>query len=114
MGLFESAIMSACIAGASPGQGQMACQKATEAGGKQTGVEQTVDAYETRETKIFEKKFVDFLGQDSATAVAGSVFLAKSLASRSVSFGLPNFGLCSSIKTEITENTSMLKLEWKF
>jgi len=114
MGLFESLLLSACVTTSGGGSQQMACQKGTEAGAKQSGVSQTVDAFESKETKKLEKNAVELFGKEGVNVVAGSVFVAKTMSSRSLSIGLPTFGMCTSIKTEIKPEYSILKFEWKF
>lgn len=114
MGLFESALVSACIATGSTGNQQMACQKATEAGSKQSGIEKEMSDAEKHTLKKVEFEATDIIGKDGVNVVAGSVFLAKTLQSKSLSVGMPTFGLCSSIKTEIKQDSSIIKFEWKF
>lgn len=114
MALFESMLISACVAAAGNNTNQTACEKATEAGSKQSGIEQNVDIAEKKELNNLQRTAEDNLGKDIVAVVAGSVFIAKTLQSKAITFGLPTFGICSSIKTEIKPDQSMLKFEWKF
>lgn len=114
MGLFETALVSACIASGGTGTQQMACQKATEAGSKQSGIEKEMNDAEKRSLNKLEIEATDIFGKSGVNVVAGSVFVAKTLQSKSLSVGMPTFGLCSSIKTEINPDMSVLKFEWKF
>lgn len=93
---------------------QQVCEKTTEAGAKQTGVMQSVDNYEDRTLKLLDREAKEDFGKDAVSLLGGSVFLTKTLIDKSVTFGLPTYGICSAIKTEIKQNQSILKLIWNF
>lgn len=113
MGLLDTLIITSCM-GMQSGQPQDACQKALQAGTKQSGVEKVANDQETAITKKADTKAKDLLGEQTYSVVGGTVFLAKTVSEKKVSLGLPTMGICNSIKAEVSDKQSQLKLEWKF
>jgi hypothetical protein len=109
--LIETLIVTSCV-GLS-GQNQLACNNALTAGSKQSGVETEMNQFETKVTKNAESDVRDYLG-NNANVVAGGVFLIKGIADKAATFTLPNFGVCTSMKADIGQSKSLLRLEWKF
>lgn len=114
MSVLSSLLVSACVASSNMDSAQVACEKAAEAGARQSGILQEVDSIEEEEIKMLTKKAEQDLGKDGAFVVAGGVFVARTISSQSVVFGLPNFGVCDSVKADINSQRSIVKLEWKF
>lgn len=105
-------IASACI-GLS-GNKQQACEKALEAGSKQTGIEQNVDKFQ----KVVERKAKDgaedVIGKDGVDVVGGGVFVAKTIVDRSVKFNAPTFDLCDRVTSQVGIDKYSVELEWGF
>jgi hypothetical protein len=112
MGAMTALITSACI-GLS-GSGQEACNKALEAGSKQSGIEQDVDRIEKHVTQNADQKGHEYLGDKGMEVVGGTAFVAKTLIDKSLVFGVPTFGICDRIVNKVEPNKYSLQLEWKF
>jgi hypothetical protein len=112
MSLFSTLITSMCISSST--MTRDACSKAIDAGGKQSGVEQKMNDLESKETQSLDKDLKASLGDAGFNVVGGTVFAAKTVRDKSLSFGLPNFGICDSVKTELKPESYKLKLEWNF
>jgi hypothetical protein len=104
--------MSACM-GLS-GQSNDACQKALTAASKQSGVEQSANKYEQNRLNYLQSGAEGFLGKDAVAAIGGVGWAGKSVIERKASFGLPNFGICNSIKFEFNSNLEKLVFQWRF
>lgn len=112
MSLMSMVIAGACVT--SSGNGQEACNKSLEAYTKQSGIESTMDFAEDKYTKKANKTAYSVMGQTGVDMVGGSLFLAKAAADKSVSVGLPTFGLCDHVTSEAGVDKYKLKLEWGF
>ncbi len=112
MGLLESAVMSVCM-GASGASGQ-ACDKAVEAGTKQSGYEQMVDRYENHQVKLLEGKAIDWFGRDAVTTVGGTVWLTKTIIDKKASIGLPTLGVCDKLVAQVNTTEALLVFKWIF
>ncbi len=95
------------------GQGQMACQKAFEAGGKQSGIEKIADSKEKEITKNVEQTAKDFFGS-SFDMVAGIALIVNTVSKKQATVGLPNLGICDSMRLQAGIDESKLQMEWKF
>lgn len=113
MGIIDTLIVTSCM-GFQAGQAQDACQKALQAGSKQSGIEKVVNNKEQQITKKADQTAKEMLGETTVGVVGGTVFLAKTISEKKVSLGLPTLGMCNSIKAEVSDKQSQLKLEWKF
>lgn len=86
-----------------------ACNKAVEAGSKQSTVYQSEETIEesikTDLKKHFSKEVL------SAAAVVG--FTYKTIKDRSLSFELPNLGLCQSINNKIDQSAYSINFKWE-
>lgn len=112
MGLVDSFIVSSCIG--FTGQAQDACNKALLAGMRQSGIESTMNTMENNTSQKAENTARHYLGGTAVNYISASVFIAKSVASQSVSFGLPTLGLCNSFDVSIGASSSILNFGWKF
>jgi hypothetical protein len=112
MAILDTLIMSACMGFS--GQANDACQKAFTAGSKQTGLEQQANSYEQSRLQYLQAGAENFFGKDALTAIGGVGFVTKTVVERKASVGLPNFGLCNSLKFEFNSNTEKLVLQWRF
>lgn len=142
MGLIDSLIVSSCIGLTGPAQD--ACNKALIAASKEpiAGVEIKCIAI-TEEEKVFCKKLEEkkeppqtiesimnsseqkytkkaevtvrsYIGDTTFDYVGATVFVARSISSQSVGFGLPTLGLCDKAHVDVGSSNSLLKLEWNF
>lgn len=107
MALLDSMILTACM-GLS-GQSNDACVKALQAGTKQSGVEQNVNSYETRQTKGLEYKAYDWFGKQTVGVVGGAVWLGKSVSERKAAFGI--YG---PLHMEVSEKLTQMVFKWTF
>lgn len=112
MALLDSFIMVSCMG--MSGQQNEACLKAMEAGFKQTGFQQSANAYEEKNVKLLEQDAYLFFGKDNVTVVGGAVWVAKSFADKKATFDLPNFGLCDKIFTQIESGGTHVFFKWNF
>lgn len=112
MALLDSLIMSACV-GLS-GQSNDACQKALTAASKQSGVEQSANTYEQHKLNYLQSGAESYFGKDTVAAIGGVGWATKSAIERKMTFGLPNFGICNSIKFEFNSNVEKLVFQWRF
>jgi hypothetical protein len=112
LALLDSIIATACI-GLS-GQGHDACVKGLQAGSQQTGVQQSVNSYESKQTKMLEQTAYNWVGKDSASVVGGVAFVGKAAVDKKASLGLPNLGICSKMSLEVGSKASQLLLKWSF
>lgn len=112
MGLIDTLIVTSCV-GLS-GVQQDACNKALEAGSKQSGISQTMNTYEKHELNSLQDGAINYLGKDTVNVLGGMGWLTKSLVEKKASFGLPNFGICDKLTTEINTNTTKLVFKWMF
>lgn len=90
------------------------CSKVDQNASAQFAMIKEVDELEKQKIQYITKQSSAYLGDTSVQVVGGSVFLAKTAVSKSLTFGLPNMGICDSIKTEIKQDKSVLKMEWDF
>lgn len=105
-------IASACIS--SSGVKQEACSKGLEAGTKQFGVEQSVNSFEKKVEKDAKLTAYDWFGKTGSDVLGGTIFLAKTVKDKSVSFGLPTLGIANRITTTAGVDIYRLNLEWRF
>lgn len=114
MGLMLNSLLTACTMASHTPQDTLACQKATQAGATQLGVLQEIDGMEDHTVKFLEQKAEKNVGKDGVYAVGGTYFVVRTIQTKSVNFGLPNFSIADSIKVELGENQSLIRFEWKF
>lgn len=114
MGLIGSFIVGACLSAGSVLTDQQACEKAVEAGARQIGLYDSIDFFETKTVSSVTRVAEEKIGKDAVWSVTGTAFLIRTLSSKSLVFGLPTYGLCNSVRTEIKPEQSLLVFEWKF
>jgi hypothetical protein len=114
MGILLSSLLSVCAATSQSSMGKEACQKATEAGVNQLGIQQTMDSFEERTVHQIEMDAEKAIGKDGMYAVGGTYFLVRTIQTKSLILGIPTMGLCDSVKTDIGPKQSVLRFEWKF
>lgn len=112
MAILESIIVASCVG--MSGQAQDACNKALQAGSKQSGMEQSFDSYEQHQTKMLEQTAYDWFGKDAVGVVGGTVWVGKAVAEKKASVGLPSFGICNKMSAEVGQKASQLVLKWSF
>lgn len=112
MSALESIIVASCVG--MSGNANDACQKALQAGSKQSGVEQNMNQTEVGVTKRADATAKEYLGEPTYDVVAGIAVVAKTVSDKSAIVALPTMGLCSSFKAEIKQDKQVLKLEWNF
>ena len=113
MGLLDTLIVTSCLS-FQPGPQQDACKSALQAGTKQSGVEKVANDQEKKVTEKADTTAKELLGEQAVGVVGGTVFVAKTISEKRVSFGLPTFGLCNAVRAEVSDKQSNLKFEWKF
>lgn len=115
MALLENLIVTACLATGKGGQAnQEACQKADQAAAAQFVFIQDTNKREDQNLKMMEKQANDDVGIRQVQVIGGIVFVTKTLVSKSLTVGLPNMGICDSLKAEANQDQSLLKMEWKW
>jgi hypothetical protein len=114
VGLLLNSLISACALTSHTPNDYQACDKATHAGLQQLGIIQQVDGMEDKQVKNIERIADNNLGKNGEYAIIGAYFVARTLQTKSVGFGLPTLGLCSSVRAEIGENESLMRFEWRF
>lgn len=107
MALLDSMILTACMG--MSGQSNDACVKALQAGTKQSGVEQNVNTYESRQTKGLERTAYDIFGRSTVGVVGGAVWLGKSVSEKKASFGI--YG---PLHMEVGQKLTQMVLKWTF
>lgn len=112
MSAIAIAITSACLNLSGPAQ--QACDKALEAGAKQSGIEQNVDQIEKHIERDADQKGHYYLGDTGMEVVGSTVFVAKTLIDKSLKFNTPTFGLCDRITNQVGPDKYSLQLEWRF
>lgn len=105
-------IASACIS--SSGVKQEACEKGLQAGTKQFGIEKSVNILEDKVQNGAKLTAYDWFGKTGSDVLGGTIFLAKSVKDKSVSFGLPTLGIANRITTTAGVDVYRLNLEWRF
>ena len=91
-----------------------ACNKAMEAGTKQTQILQYDEKAENYFTMYAQRKATDYMGQDTMRVIGGVVYVYKIEKARALSFRLPTLGLCSEATNSITPSSYKLDLKWNF
>lgn len=112
MGALQTIITASCVS--LSGVAQDACNKALEAGTKQSGVEQNVNKIEDNVSKTADKQARSVVGNSGMDVAGGVAFIAKSVVEKSAIFALPTFGLNMSLKAQVGAEKSGLSLEWKY
>lgn len=112
MSAMTALITSACI-GLS-GAHQQACEKAIEAGSKQTGLEQSVDQIQKMVERKANNKAKDIIGKSGMDIAGGGIFLVKTAIDKSVKINLPTLGICDRISTQVGVNQNSMQMEWGF
>ena len=105
-------VSSFCMA--TPGSYNNACSKALEAGGKQSGIEKTLNTTESNVGKQARSIAEDQLGQEGTELVAGGAFIINAAATQRFIINLPTYGWCSSFRTEYRPSLYRITVEWKF
>lgn len=111
-GLMSQVIMMACI-GSAPAYNQ-ACNKALDAATRQVGVRQQVDTAEDKTVQIVSHKAQTIVGNDVTSVVGVGGFILKTARDRSLNFGIPTLGLCSSLRNQIGVDSYAIMAEWRF
>lgn len=114
VGILLNTLMTACTATSHSNMDQAACEKATQAGVQQIGISQYMDSTEEHFVQFLKKKADRNVGKDGQYAVGATYFVARTAQTKSLSFGLPNLGLCDSLKTELNDTQALLRFEWRF
>jgi hypothetical protein len=107
MSVLDSLIVFSCMS--LSGQQNIACNKALQAGSKQTQVDQTFNGYEDHQLKLMEKDATTLVGQDSLQTIGGTVWLTKSIVEKKA-----DFGIAKDVVMEINMRLGELILKWKF
>jgi len=109
----QSAILSLCSTLTTGSQYDQACNKAVEAGTKQTGTYQLLDSYETKTISYTENEASYHLGDESVSAVGATVYAYRTFRTKTLKFNLPNMGICNSVSNDITPNSYALHMKWE-
>lgn len=104
-------ITSACIG--MSGNANEACMKALEAGSKQTGIEENINKAQKVVEKTAEKTANEVLGKKTMEIAGGTIFLAKTVADKSIQFNLPTFGICDGITNQIGVDRYSMQMFWR-
>lgn len=105
-------ITSACLSFSNINQ--EACNKAAEAGAKQSGFEQNIETVQKGIEKEADHKAHYILGDTGMEVVGGGIFLAKTVVDKSVNFNLPTLGMCDRITNHVGVDKYSLELVWGF
>lgn len=112
MTIIGTAIVAACV-GAQGGYNE-ACTKALDAGTRQAGIYQDVSQVEKGYTSYLSNKAENAIGKSGIAVLGAGIFLYKVSKDRSISFNLPNLGICSSIDNQVTLGSYTLHMKWDF
>lgn len=112
MSALEAIIMTTCI-GLS-GNVHDACEKALEAGSKQSGVAQNVGKFEDKVSRKADREARDIVGDTGMEAGAIGVSVVKTVVEKSATFRFPVFMPSMYLSTQIGVEKSQLGIEWKF
>lgn len=105
-------ITSACMNFS--GNSHEACTKAAEAGSKQSGFEQNIDAIQKDVERKADAKAHDYFGDTGMEIAGGGVFIVKTVVDKSVKFNAPTFGICDRITNQVGIDKYSILLEWGF
>lgn len=112
MALTEMFIVLACTN--TPAIYTTACNKAVDAGTRQTGIRQQADKAEELTTKFADHEAQSLIGKKGVSVVGAGMFIYKTTTDKKLKVEVPNFGLCDSINTELATDSQMLRLQWNF
>lgn len=112
MSVIDTLIITSCI-GLSGAQ-KDACDHALLAGAKQSGIEANVDHMESKTTKKLAIDAQEYLGKTPVDIVAGTAILVKTVADKAATVKLPTMGLCNSLVLRVSQDKSLLSIEWKY
>lgn len=114
MPFVSTAITSMCLSIIGSGLYNEACNKAAEAGTKQTGVYQTLADGETKTMIYATEMGVNKLGKTTMEVGAAGVFLYRAYRDKAVTFKLKRVPLADSMTSQITKNSYNMSLNWHF
>ncbi len=112
MGILTSAILSACLS--TPGDYAQACSKVVQQGGQQSGISQDIDKYEAKFIKDLNNSTVEEFGENGKYALESGLYLASAVAGKKINLSVPNMGISDKMTAQISLNTYMLLLQWRF
>lgn len=112
MSLIATTLASACIG--LTGNQLDACNKAVEAGVKQSGLEAISNNAEDKVNIMTQKVVKDHVNDDIISISGSIIYISKAVQTQSISVNIPTAGLCSTASAQINASNSNIKLEWKF
>lgn len=112
--LFSTGIASLCAALASSGQYDQACNKAVDAGTRQTGIRQTFDGAEDKSMQVFTQEAESYTPKPIQDVAATGVFVYRAARNKKVELKLPTMGVCDSMSSELTPASYALTVRWYF
>jgi len=110
--LFGTIIVAAC-ASVQPGYVDM-CQKTFDASARQIGIRQRVDQTEDLTSRYLEVKVKSKLSEPQLNTLEVGLIGYKIYRDKKVSFRTPTLGLCSSVSNDISLDTYVLSMNWRF
>lgn len=112
MPLLSSAIVAMCLN--YQGQYKEACVKALESATRQTGVYQSIEQTENQVNRYANNRAEHIVGRKGISIVGTGFFVVRTVRDKTVTFFLPNFGICNSIGNRISPTSYDMDIEWKF
>lgn len=109
-GLLAQGIVAICLSAS--GQYNTACNKALDAGTKQSGIQQNVDNFENKSLDLAKKNGTETFGSVPVALATAGVFSYKVYKAKSVDFKLPNLGIADTISNQVTDKSYKLLFTW--
>lgn len=89
-----------------------ACNKATDAFLKQTGMEQHLTSLERYSTRNARKIATQVLGDTTMRTLASATAIYKIVQNKEIIFPLPNIGISDSLNTTLTPASGKVDFGW--
>lgn len=90
-----------------------ACSKAMEAFSRQTGLYDGSERTENYVVNRVRNGSDNYLGSPITTGIASIGYAYKVIHSKSLSFRIPNMGICDTITNQITPTSYSIGLKWE-
>ncbi len=107
MGLLDALIATSCMGLA--GQQNEACEKALQAGSKQSGFDQMANGYENNQLKYLQDNANYFIGKDKIETIGAIGWLTKAAVERKAAVGLTR-----TLSLVFDMKTGQLVIRWSF
>lgn len=107
-----STIIAICLS--AQGSYNQACNKALEAGSKQSGVYQEIDGIEKGTIKYINTQAEKRLTKNEMSAVATGYLVYKTTKDKKIQINLPTLGLFDKVHSEISPTSYNVRFQWNF